>query len=243
MKKVKRINKHNESQYNIINFENLFCDKIEYEKAAKILEKIKITIHIGEKEFNYKEILYGNNYDKLENNLEFRDLLGLKADYDLIDDYDKKIQNKKKIIKETYKLVYQNYKRFAIFIEEVEEYIKKADIKFNPEITLELERDKNKEKNKGQEKDIYYINCISSFKNQITNKITDTTSLKYKDENILVNSIKGKIEGFNSLINELINDYYIGEDPFYIDIEDNQISGFLYENNDKINDNIEENSN
>ena len=76
------------------------------------------------------------------------------------------------------------------------------------------------------------------MKHQITN-----TKLEYKDENILVNSIKGKSQGFLSLINELINDYYIEEDPFYIDNENNQISKLFYENDDNINDNIEEKTN
>ena len=229
-------NKNNEieeSQDNTTKVEQIFCDKIEYEKAVKILERIIITMQIKAKELNYKEILIGNNFEKLENNLEFRDLLGLKADYDSIADYDDKIQNKGKITKEKYKLVYQNYKRFAIFIENIEEYIKKADIQFNPEITLELERDKKKEKN-----DIYYIKCISSFKNQINN-----TTLEYKDENILVNSIKGKSEGFLFLINELINDDYNGAKFIYDENEDNQTNELLNENDDNINDNIKESTN
>ena len=76
------------------------------------------------------------------------------------------------------------------------------------------------------------------MKHQITN-----TKLEYKDENILVNSINGKSQGFLSLINELINDYYIEDDSFYIDNENNQISELLNENDNSINDNIEENSN
>ena len=106
-------------------------------------------------------------------------------------------------------MVYKNYKRFAVFIEEIEEYIKKKEIKFNPQITLELKNEgiSQDEKTPDKYKKLYNITCISTFINQLNNN----TIMKFKDENILVNLINGKCKGFIYLINELMNDDYNGK--------------------------------
>ena len=107
-------------------------------------------------------------------------------------------------------IIYKNYKRFANFIKDIEECIKNADIKFNPQITLELKRefrDINNEINSHNDyKDLYNITCTSTFYNQLEEDV-----MKFKDKNILVYSINGKNPGFIYLIDELTNDDYKGE--------------------------------
>ena len=188
--------------------------KIKYDKAKKILERVEITIKIipienGEiykSDIEYEKILYGKYLkEELKNR---KNALKINENYDIITEEDKK-NNKDS------ELVYKNYKRFAIFIEEIEEYIKKSKIKFNPQITLELENTKKPqdEKTPDEYKILYNITCISTFINQLNNN----EIMKFKDENILVNSINGKCKGFIYLINELMSEDYNGQIFNYIE--------------------------
>jgi hypothetical protein len=176
------------------------------------LRRIKIILNIKKANkgaicksvFEYKEILYGKN---LKYKLNNRDDLKLNENYDLITDEDKNKNKNEKI--ENVELVYKNYKKFAVFIEDIEEYIKQEDIKFNPQIILEIEKEKIMNEN-----NLYYLTCIYTFYNQMNNN----EKMTFRDENILVNSIKGKYEGFFYLMNELSNDDYIGANFIYKDI-------------------------
>jgi hypothetical protein len=182
---------------------------IEYDKAEKALEKMKIIIQIyqensNDRNFEYKEILIGKAQQKLES----EDELKIYADYDSITDYDN--LDNKIVEKGKYELVYKNYKKLAGFFKDVENSINDSEIKFNPRITLELERelrDINKEGDPHSEyKDLYNMTCNSTFVSQL-----DGSIMKCIDQNILVNSINGRTPGFIYLINELTNDDYDGE--------------------------------
>ena len=182
---------------------------IDVDKAEKILKKTKLTINIFLEEnkvkLNYKEILYGDDDTKMENIEDLK----INGDYDsMINvDIDKESTNNKN---RKLEIIYKNYKRFANFIKDIEECIKNADIKFNPQITLELKRefrDINNEINSHNDyKDLYNITCTSTFYNQLEEDV-----MKFKDKNILVYSINGKNPGFIYLIDELTNDDYKGE--------------------------------
>ena len=81
------------------------------------------------------------------------------------------------------------------------------------EIKLEkLEKEEEKKQNKFRKNneakyiDIFNITCISSFhykKNNINRKF------EFKDEDILVNGLDSKYQGFVYLINELTNEDYL----------------------------------
>ena len=200
------ISKYFENARNLNDNGRLFVDyentdipkKIEYEKAVNILSKLKIIIQIKKKEnetdIEYKEILYGDSYEfKLDNIADFK----FNANYEEIDEKDKKDNPNAKII-------YKNYKKLLNYIEEIENYIKKTTIQFEPQITLEIEEGKYSNKATDNFKDVYYLNCIITFVNQLQ----DNEKLKFKDENILVNSINGKSQGFINLMNELMNEDY-----------------------------------
>jgi uncharacterized protein (UPF0147 family) len=157
---------------------------IEYDKAEKALEKMKIIIQIyrenlNDSNFEYKGILIGKAQQKLEN----EDELKIYADYDSIADYDN--LDNKIVEKGKYELVYKNYKKLAGFFKDVENSINDSEIKFNPRITLELERelrDINKEGDPHSEyKDLYNMTCNSTFVNQL-----DGSIMKCKDQIILV---------------------------------------------------------
>ena len=61
-------------------------------------------------------------------------------------------------------------------------------------------------------RDIYNLSCFSSFYNQINKE-----KLTFIDENILVDSVNSKSQGFVNLINELTNEDYEGEEFKYDD--------------------------
>ena len=189
--------------------------KIEYNKAVKILEKLRLIISISPNnnqenqenqeqenptEFKYKEIIYGNDGDKLEN----IDELKFNADYEYISEKDKTYKDAEK--------VYKNYKKLLNFIEDIRDCIKKAKIKFNPQITLEISKDSIYYLQSNEFKDLDYLTCLYTFYNQINDE-----KMTFKDENILVFSINGKSQGFNNLINELTNEDYDGENFKYDD--------------------------
>jgi hypothetical protein len=181
---------------------------IEYSKAEQALERMKIIIQIypekkNDRNFEYKEILIGKNEQKLKND----DELKIHADYDSISEIDD-LADKIKVEKGKIELVYKNYKKLAAFFKDVENSINDLEIKFNPRITLELERELREINKEGDDphneyKDLYNITCISTFDNQL-----DHTTMKCKDQNILVYSINGRTPGFLYLSNELTNDDY-----------------------------------
>ena len=181
---------------------------IEYSKAEQALERMKIIIQIypekkNDRNFEYKEILIGKNEQKLKND----DELKIHADYDSISEIDD-LADKIKVEKGKIELVYKNYKKLAAFFKDVENSINDLEIKFNPRITLELERELREINKEGDDphneyKDLYNITCISTFDNQL-----DHATMKCKDQNILVYSINGRTPGFLYLSNELTNDDY-----------------------------------
>ena len=181
---------------------------IEYSKAEQALERMKIIIQIypekkNDRNFEYKEILIGKNEQKLKND----DELKIHADYDSISEIDD-LADKIKVEKGKIELVYKNYKKLAAFFKDVENSINDLEIKFNPRISLELERELREINKEGDDphneyKDLYNITCISTFDNQL-----DHTTMKCKDQNILVYSINGRTPGFLYLSNELTNDDY-----------------------------------
>ena len=191
---------------------NVTDKKIEYEKAVEILNYLNFKIRIEpcenyenkennediENKLKFIEIKYGENKEKTLVDVEE---LKLQEDYEIITEEDKKYTNAE--------IVYKNYKKLAIFINDIQDYIKTSRIQFNPQIEFELEkeeRDVNEEENSHHDtKDLYYITCKTTFINQINNN----EKLSFKDENILVYSINGRSQGFINLINELNNEDYI----------------------------------
>ena len=178
---------------------NIIDNKIEYEKAKEILEHLKFKIRISpsendENKFIFLEIKYGKTLEKeLSNEKELKN----DADYDLITEEDKK--------KENAEIVYKNYKKLAIFLDEIEDYIKNSGIQFNPQIEFDLIREQKEQTSDRHEiEGLYYITCNYTFINQDNNY----EKLSYKDENILVYSIDGKSQGFINLMNELNNEDY-----------------------------------
>ena len=114
-------------------------------------------------------------------------------------------------IKDETDIVYKNYQRLINFIDDVKECISNSDLNYKPDIILKLEKEEDDEyyfynkKNKERERDIYNINCVSSF---VLKEGEKTKEFKYKDYDILVNGIDGESNGFSYLINELCNDDY-----------------------------------
>ena len=162
-------------------YRNILDSKIEPKKAKKILEKFQFKIIISR--------------DKEEINVKFYDITYGKDD-ERIDDIDNLGKNME-IKNKNDEIIYNNYKKLLFFLEEIEDYIKKSDIKIKKcdlEFLLNLE---------GINNDIYNILCTIKF-----NNIFDNKEYQFKDENILVNSIDSKSKGFLYLINELTNDDY-----------------------------------
>ena len=178
-------------------------NKIEYYKAKQILTKLNLVINIfpkkdEENNFEYKEILYGEENTKMETKDDFK----IDGNYDNITEEDRKISDAE--------IVYKNYKKLIAFIKEIEDYIKNSGIQFNPQIKLELIREDdeiNAREEAHEYKDLYNITCNSTFKNQLK----QDELLSFRDENILVHSINGKSQGFINLINELNNEDYLDE--------------------------------
>ena len=100
-------------------------------------------------------------------------------------------------------------------MDEIEEFIKISKMTVNePRIKIKLkrlEKEEEKKKNKLRKdkedkyKDIFNIECISTFdynNNNIHRKF------EFKDEDILVNGLDSKSQGFIYLINELTTEDY-----------------------------------
>ena len=162
---------------------NILIDK---DKAEKILNQITIIIDI-DYVFNKIEInriyKYGN-YENYDNDL---------YKFFICD-------NSKSEIKQEEKIIYNNYKKFLNFLDEILEYILNSKIHFNPRIILEL-------KKKDSNSEIFDIDCTYTFKNQ-------GMKLSFTDCNILANGIN---RGFTLLINELSKEDYEGVKLIYED--------------------------
>ena len=204
--------------------EQFYNNIIEFEKAQKALEKMKIKIQIipeekrnKDDEFNFifKKILIGNDEIELKN----IDELKIHADYDSITDYEQ-LGNKHNVEKGEFEITYKNYKRLASFFKDLENAIKGTEYKFNPQINLLIEREHreiNQEEGQHQEHhdNIYNLTCTSTFDNQLSGE-----EMKFIDKNILVDSFNGKGQGLNYLLNEITNDDYSGENFKYSEKEE-----------------------
>ena len=109
---------------------------------------------------------------------------------------------------------YKNSQHLLNFLIEIEDYISINDLKFKPDIKLELKKEDNannyyyydEEMENNKDPEIYNISCISSFEvNTIENEKKEYTFIDY---NILVNGIDKEPKGFQYLINELTNNDY-----------------------------------
>jgi len=181
--------------------------KLEIDKdiAMSLLQRSRIIIEKHRSNIDMT-LFYGDNFKE---NLKY-DNLCQNADYDKFFKQEEK--------NEDTEIIYKNYKKFLIFLNEIEEYLKKSKIQFNPKIKLELRR-KNPNVNKNSQKsnennDIYTIDCDYIF----INKFKGNEELRYYDRNILINGIHGNISGFILLINELRDEDYIAikENSCYI---------------------------
>ena len=126
--------------------------------------------------FNYYEINLGKNNTKVNLNK-------LKETID---------NNKYKLDKN----LVLNFKKFLNFLEEFKENINK-EFKYEYNLDIKLEFQREKENN---EDFIYNIFCIYNFYEPIKYE-----NLKFKEENILINGIKSKSEGFKYLLKEINN--------------------------------------
>ena len=167
--------------------------KISYDIAVQILNFLVIIISIVQNEnheprIKSEKFFYGK--EKIE--IQRKDLCE-DGNYEELSEDDKKNKDAS--------IVYKNYKKLLLFIKEIEDCIKTSEIKFNPRIELQLERQND---NSNEQKDYYDIICTSQFINQID----ENNLLEFIDRNILVNGLEGKCNGFSFLLNELSNDDY-----------------------------------
>ena len=167
--------------------------KIDINEIIEILTKLefKLNIYIKEnkKKYDYINIIYGKNNKKLS----------------YINDL--KIINNDIIYKnKSEEIIYKNYIKLLNFLKDIEEYIEKSNIKINnSEIIFQFKKEENKI-NKDNNKDIFYITCKYIFSFYYKNKKYKSI---FKDENILIDSIDSKFQGFIYLINELSNEDYL----------------------------------
>ena len=102
----------------------------------------------------------------------------------------------------------KNYKRYLIFVDTIMDYIKKIKnkITYKGKIYFEFTKESESQSEPIAEKDknIYNVKCIYSME--------DNKEIKFRDDNILVDGINGKRQGFLFFIEELCNDDYDNED-------------------------------
>ena len=180
--------------------------KISYDIVVQILDHFSLVISIVQKEnkpiIKSEKCFYGK--EKIE--IQRKDLCE-DGNYEELSEEDKKNKDAS--------IVFKNYKKWLTFIKEVEESINSSEIKFNPRIELEFEKqnDSSINTNISENKDYYDILCTSKFINQI-----DENRLHiYIDRNILVYGLIGPSNGFNYLISELSNEDYENEIFHYED--------------------------
>ena len=159
-----------------------YMKKISTEMLHELFKKFKIELNLNE-EFNFQNprYFYGEN--------EEMETLYKDAIYD-----DKIIEEK-------------NYKRYLIFIDTIMNYIKqiKNKIIYKGKIYFEFTKES---KFKGEEtpeknKDIYNVKCIYSME--------DNKEIKFMDDNVLVDGINGKRQGFLFFMDELCNYNYVDD--------------------------------
>jgi len=184
--------------------------KCKYEIAEQLINYTVIKISIVQKEnggprIKSEKFFYGKDKNQIE--IQRKDLCE-NANYDELTEEDKK--NKDALI------LYKNYKRYLLFIKEVEECINNSEIKFNPRIELRLEKQGDNTINANTDhKDYYDVLCTSIFINQLDNNSVN----EYIDRNIFIYGIEGKCCGFSYLVNELSNEDYEDETFKYDDDE------------------------
>ena len=182
--------------------------KCKYEIAEQLINYTVIKISIVQKEnggprIKSEKFFYGKDKNQIE--IQRKDLCE-NANYDELTEEDKK--NKDALI------LYKNYKRYLLFIKEVEECINNSEIKFNPRIELRLEKQGDNTINANTDhKDYYDVLCTSIFINQLDNNSVN----EYIDRNIFIYGIEGKCCGFSYLVNELSNEDYEDETFKYDD--------------------------
>ena len=165
---------------------------------TKLKFQLNIEVKENENVYDYEknEIIYGNNNDILFS------IDDLKNNYN---DNDINFEN------ESEKIIYKNYLKLLDFLNDIENYIEKSKIINNySEIFFELK--KENKINNSNNKDFFYITCnyefVTEFKDKENKDKTIRKKFLFKDENILVNSIDSKFQGFIYLINELSNEDY-----------------------------------
>ena len=184
--------------------------KCKYEIAEQLINYTVIKISIVQKEnggprIKSEKFFYGKEKNQIE--IQRKDLCE-NANYDELTEEDKK--NKDALI------LYKNYKRYLLFIKEVEDCINNSEIKFNPRIELRLEKQGDSSINVNTDhKDYYDVLCTSIFINQLDNNSVN----EYIDRNIFMYGIEGKCCGFSFLVNELSNEDYEDETFKYDDDE------------------------
>ena len=153
--------------------------KINRKALVELFQKFKIELNLNE-EFNWQNPKYFYGEDK-----ELKIL------------YKKAIYNDK-VIEE------KNYIRYLIFIDTIMNYIKqiKNKIMYKGKIYFEFtkESESQSEEMTEKNKDIYNVKCIYSLEYD--------KEIKFRDDNILIDGINGKRQGFLFFIEELCNEDY-----------------------------------
>ena len=170
-----------------------FNIKTDLNILKSLLQKSKISIDIVDKKVNNMNISFF--VDKSEHNLKYKEICQ-NIDYKIIESEGKDKESK---------IIYKNFKRLLIFLNEIEEYINSSNLNLNHSIEIELKKQNtniNENSKIKENQDIYTINCIYIHK-----EILEDKKIYFIDRNILINGIYGKTNGFAFLINELLNEY------------------------------------
>lgn len=130
----------------------------------------------------YEKILYG----VFETEIDYNELVNNKDDF---------IKNNKN------ENIINNYKKFFEFLEQFIDEIKK-EFKYNYKLKINLEFIMEKQ-NEMNDDSNYNITCTYTFYAPIENK-----EFKFKDDNIIVNGINSKSEGFKNLISTINDEAY-----------------------------------
>ena len=157
--------------------------KIERKELIELFKKFKIELNLNE-EFNWPNPKYFCGEDE-EMKMLYKNAV-----------YNDEITEEK------------NYKRYLIFVDTIMDYIKKIKnkITYKGKIYFEFTKESESQSEPIAEKDknIYNVKCIYSME--------DKKEIKFRDDNILVDGINGKRQGFLFFMEELCNDDYDNED-------------------------------
>ena len=152
--------------------------KNDREKFDKLFKYSKIEINICG-DFDWEKFKYIYGEEKEE----------LKGGLDEIEIYGEKEE--------------KNFKRYLDFIKTIKKYIRilKNRIKYRGKIYLELTKESEEQKKEIEDdNDIYNIKCVYSIENK--------KDFIFRDDNVLVEGINGKRQGFLFLMDELCNEDY-----------------------------------